>query len=62
MEPIQQPQARPTPVADDAHATAQQLQARAAADYTAQHAATQAQQAQGGTGHREGILPGGDTH
>lgn len=49
----------PTPVADDAQATAAELQARAAADYTAQHAATQAHQAQGGTGVRQGVLPGG---
>lgn len=35
---------RPTPVADDAHATAQQLQQRAAADYARAQAA-RAQQA-----------------
>jgi hypothetical protein len=54
----QQPQ-QPTPVADDANATPAQLQQRAAADYAAQHAATQAHQAQGGTGVRQGVLPGG---
>lgn len=46
-----------TPVADDATATAAQLQARAAADYAAQQAATLAKQEQGGTGTRHGVLP-----
>lgn len=47
-----------TPVAEDTQASAAELQARAAADYTNQHAATQAQQAQGGIGERQGVLPG----
>lgn len=50
-----------TPVTDDAQATAAQLQARAAADLATQQAATRAKQNQGGTGTRQGILPGG-TH
>jgi hypothetical protein len=49
----------PTPVADDAHATAAELLARAARDYSNTQAATQARQAQGGQETREGVLPGG---
>lgn len=56
-----QPAARPTPVVEDLHAVAAQLQARAAADYAAQQAATRTHQQQGGTGQRDGILPGGST-
>jgi hypothetical protein len=48
-------------VADDLNATPTQLLARAHADYTGQQAATRTQQAQGGTGQRQGVLPGG-TH
>lgn len=50
---------QPTPVTDDAHATTTQLQQRAAQDRAAQQAAAKAKQAQGGTGTRQGILPGG---
>jgi hypothetical protein len=46
-------------VADDVHATAPQLLARAAVDYARQQAATRAKQDQGGTGVRQGILPAG---
>lgn len=55
----QQPQL--TPIADDVHATAPEVLARAAADYAAQQAATRTKQQQGGTGAREGVLPSGGT-
>ncbi|MBQ0827688.1 hypothetical protein [Streptomyces tagetis] len=48
-----------TPVDQDANATAAQLQQRAAADRAAAQAAAAAKAAKGGTGIREGILPGG---
>ncbi|MDX3398425.1 hypothetical protein [Streptomyces sp. ME01-18h] len=54
-----QPQPSPTPVTHDAHASAAELQQRAAADYAATQAAAQAKAAEGGTGTREGVLPGG---
>lgn len=50
---------QPTPVANDANATAAELHARAAQDLAATQAAARAKQAQGGTGTRQGILPGG---
>jgi hypothetical protein len=50
--------ARPTPVTEDQNATAQQLLARAATDLAAAQAAAQAKAAQGGTGTRQGVLPG----
>jgi hypothetical protein len=50
---------QPTPVTEDAHATAPQLLARAAQDYTHANTAAQTHQAQGGNGVREGVLPGG---
>jgi hypothetical protein len=49
----------PTPVADDAQATVPQLLDRAAQDYAHTNAVAQAHEAQGGTGQREGVLPGG---
>ena len=49
----------PTPVTEDAHATAPELLARAAADYDDSQAAVQAHEDQGGTGERQGVLPGG---
>ncbi|MFE6354358.1 hypothetical protein ACFVOO_16170 [Streptomyces rochei] len=48
-----------TPVTDDASATAAELIARAAADRAAAQAAAAAKAAEGGTGIRDGILPGG---
>ncbi|WP_330236134.1 hypothetical protein [Streptomyces sp. NBC_00566] len=48
-----------TPVHEDANATTAQLQQRAAADLAAARAAAEAKQEQGGTGNRQGILPGG---
>ena len=48
-----------TDIADDAHATPDQLLARAQADYEHANAAAQIHAAQGGTGERQGILPGG---
>jgi hypothetical protein len=51
-------QQRTAPVTDDAHATAAQLQARAAQDLAAAQAAAAAKQAQGAE-QRQGILPGG---
>jgi hypothetical protein len=50
---------QPTPVVNDANATAAQLHARAAADLAAAQAAARAKQKQGGTGVRQGVLPGG---
>lgn len=52
---------QPTPVADDVHATAAQLLARASVDYTDATTVTDAIEAQGGTGDREGVLPGDDS-
>jgi len=49
-----------TDVVDDPHATAAQLLARANADYEQAHTTAQTHEAQGGTGIRGGILPGGD--
>jgi hypothetical protein len=49
----------PTPVADDMQATAAELLARAAQDYTHANTGAQVHEAQGGTGVREGVLPGG---
>ena len=49
----------PTPVADDATASAPELLARAAQDLAAQQAATAKKQQQGGPGTREGVLPSG---
>ena len=50
---------QPTPVAEDATATAQQLLARAAQDLAATRDAAAKKAAQGGTGARQGVLPGG---
>ncbi|MFG2780803.1 hypothetical protein ACGFY7_23485 [Streptomyces prunicolor] len=50
-----------TPVADDLHATPDDLLARAAVDLTHATQVTDAHDAQGGTGEREGVLPGGDS-
>lgn len=47
-----------TPVADDATATAAEVLTRAQADYAAAQAAAHAKQEQGGTGVRQGVLPG----
>lgn len=58
-EPTHAPPQQPTPVVEDAHATASQLLARAHADYASAQVATSEHQAQGGTGQREGVLPGG---
>ncbi|MET7457689.1 hypothetical protein ABZT03_38740 [Streptomyces sp. NPDC005574] len=52
---------QPTPVADDLHATAAQLLARAAQDRAAAQTAARTKQAAGGTEIRQGILPGGGT-
>ncbi|MFM9635943.1 hypothetical protein [Streptomyces turgidiscabies] len=48
-----------TPVTDDAHATAAQLQQRAAQELAATREAAARKAAQGGTGARQGVLPGG---
>jgi hypothetical protein len=56
------PQSGPTPVADDATASAPELLARAAQDLAATQAATKAKQQQGGPGTREGVLPAGNGH
>ena len=58
---MNQPATQPTPVADDLHATAPQLLARAAVDYAQAQAAARAKQEQGGTGERQGVLLGGGT-
>lgn len=49
-----------TPVADDLHATPAQLLARAADDLAAAQAAARMKEEKGGSGHRQGVLPGGD--
>ena len=49
---------QPSPVVDDAHATAPQLLARAAQDLAAERVAAEKKAAQGGTGARQGVLPG----
>ncbi|MGW3135925.1 hypothetical protein [Streptomyces sp. NPDC001139] len=49
-----------TDVVDDAHATPAELIARAQADHQHHNAVAQTHAAQGGTGERQGILPGGD--
>lgn len=51
--------AEPIPVDLDAHATPAELIARAAQDYTHATTVAEAHDAQGGTGEREGVLPGG---
>ena len=51
-------QPTPTPVVEDLHAAAPQLQARAAADYANAQAATRTRQQQGGPGIRQGVLNG----
>jgi len=48
----------PNPAVTDQDATVQQLLARAANDYATQQAANREQQAQGGTGQRDGVLHG----
>ncbi|QJT04376.1 hypothetical protein G9272_32175 [Streptomyces asoensis] len=48
----------PSPHHDDANATPEQLLARAADDYATQQGVTREQQAQGGPGERQGVLPG----
>jgi hypothetical protein len=50
-----------TPVDADQNATLAQLLRRAQQDYTATQAAAHAKEAQGSTGERDGILPGGGT-
>jgi hypothetical protein len=55
-----QPGEQPTPVTEDLDATPAELLARAADDYTDATTVTDAIEAQGGTGEREGVLPGGD--
>lgn len=55
---MSQQQPERTPVADDLHATAPQLLARAAVDYAHTQDAAQARQEQG-TGVRQGILTAG---
>lgn len=54
-----QPPGRPTPVDEDANASAAQLLERAAQDRAAALAAARKKEAQGGTGARNGVLPGG---
>lgn len=54
-----QPPEQPTPVAEDANASAAQILERAAQDRAAALAAARAKEAQGGTGTRTGVLPGG---
>ncbi|NUS79176.1 MAG: hypothetical protein HOV70_23660 [Streptomyces sp.] len=49
----------PTPVDQDATASVAELHQRAAADYAHAKAAAQAKAAEGGTGVRQGVLPGG---
>jgi len=49
----------PTPVTEDADASSAQLLARAHTDYEQTNTTAQAHEAQGGTGIRGGILPGG---
>jgi hypothetical protein len=49
----------PTPVAEDATATPEQLLARAAQDLAAAQAAARNKAEQGGPGQRQGVLPGG---
>ncbi|MCI3271414.1 hypothetical protein [Streptomyces cylindrosporus] len=60
-ERIHRPPDQPSPVVEDAHATAPQLLARAHVDYQHSQYATQEHQAQGGAGVREGVLPGGSS-
>ncbi|MER5715744.1 hypothetical protein [Streptomyces sp. NPDC002132] len=52
-------QTYPCPALDDAHATVAELHARAAQDYAGQQAANRKKQERGGTGVRQGVLPGG---
>jgi hypothetical protein len=49
------------PVVTDPQATVPELLGRAAADYTDATTVTDAIEAQGGTGEREGVLPGDDS-
>ncbi|MFF7949110.1 hypothetical protein [Streptomyces griseorubiginosus] len=51
---------QPTPVHEDANATLDEVLARAARDLADATAARLQREQQGGTGIREGILPGGD--
>jgi len=46
------------PVTDDLHATAQQVLAAANADYNHTNAVAAVHEEQGGSGQREGVLPG----
>lgn len=48
------------PVDTDPQATVPELLRRCAQDYADTNAVTDAIEAQGGTGEREGVLPGGD--
>lgn len=48
------------PVDTDPQATVPELLARAAQDYTDATTVTDQHEAQGGTGEREGVLPGSD--
>ncbi len=48
------------PVDTDPQATPTELLARCARDYADANNVTDAHEAQGGTGVREGVLPGGD--
>lgn len=50
---------QPTPVTEDVHATVPDLIARAHADFQHNQGVVQAHDNQGGTGQREGVLPGG---
>lgn len=49
----------PNPAVTDQGATTAQLLARAAADYAQAQAAARQKQAQGESGERQGVLPGG---
>lgn len=49
------------PVDTDPQATVPELLARAAADYENATTVTDTLEAQGGTGIREGVLPGGES-
>lgn len=51
-----------TPVTEDANATVDQLLTRAAQDLTNAVTARLKREAQGGTGTRQGVLPGGGAH
>lgn len=49
-----------TPVADGLHATPAELLARAAEDLAKAQGAARKKEEQGGSGARQGVLPGGD--